>query len=389
MFDLRFLTLFGIAACLLSTSASSNDLGPPNPIKLGGYLMLDHDYYGPFYNKASEEYVHRSEIRRSKLSIEMTPSVSTQGIAQVKYSREFPDSGELSLGDVYLRYKSKSKVALQLGRMKEPFGLEQQASSSNLIAIERSIISSSFAPNRSSGLQIDYLKKRHTFSMGYYLERKTEHKFALSNINILQYNKEEDTKAVTMRLTYRPYHSNLSTLHIGSSFSKRWLEGKKFQIKESGEVNSADNVVRSARFYADSSQLLQFDLAWLNGPLLLQTELMSNTVKQRDGEQWSYYGGYFQASYHLFGSYKYKKGFFKPKRDSKSGRVELVFRQSKIDLRDHNIGSEAAFSLMGINYYPAPKIKLMANITLPWISGDTVNNNQTGQAYSLRAQLKF
>ena len=389
MFDIRYLMISSLTTCLLNTPVYSRDLDEPALIKLDGYLMLDHDYYGPFYNKESDENQHRTEIRRSKLGIKTKPSKSTKGVLQVKYARLFSEKGEFTLGDAYLRYKNDSNVAIQFGRMKEPFSLEQQTSSSNLIAIERSIISSSFAPGRSYGLQIDYVKKRHSFAIGYYLERDTEHKFALNNFYILQYDKEKDSKAATMRLTYVPKYSEFSTFHLGSSFSKRWLEGKKFQIKESGEINSADNIIRSARFYADSSQLIQFDLAWQHNQLLLQTELFSNTVEQVDGKQWTYYGGYFQASYHLLGGYKYKKGSFKSISNSKSGHAELVFRQSKIDLRDHNIGSEAAFSLIGINYYPDQRVKLMMNTTFPWISGDTVNNDQTGQAYSFRAQFKF
>jgi phosphate-selective porin len=60
-----------------------------------------------------------------------------------------------------------------------------------------------------------------------------------------------------------------------------------------------------------------------------------------------------------------------------------------VDLRDHDIGSEAAFTLLGINYYPSPRIKLMANIIFPKMSGNSINNDQSGQAYSLRIQYKF
>lgn len=353
-------------------------------IDLSGYLMLDHDYYGPFYNKDEAVNQHKTAIRRSKLGITFSPNGYFQSKIQLKYARSFPENGEFSLGDTYVRFIHKSNWAFQFGHMKEPFGLEQQTSSSNLLTIERSSASESFAPGRNFGLQVDHKKKAHTFALGYYLDRDSDDKFSLANFNLLQQHSKYDIPAATLRITYAPLLKTQQSIHFGASISRRWLSGNKIQIKQSGEVYSANNIIRSARFYADSSKLYQIDFAWQIKSLLLQSELVKNLITQDDGRVWNYLGAYVQASYQLSGRYKYRYGRYKSQRN-----MELVVRQSMVDLRDHDIGSEAAFTLLGINYYPSPRIKLMANIIFPEMSGNSINNDQSGQAYSLRIQYKF
>jgi phosphate-selective porin OprO/OprP len=355
--------------------------------EIGGYLMIDHDYFGAFYNKDESQYQHKTEIRRSKLSLTSKPSQHIKLKLQLKYARVFQDKEKLFLGDAYLQLKSDNNISLQLGRMKEPFGLEQQTSSSELIAIERSLATNTFSPGRSFGAQIDYKTKKNYFAIGYYIDRDNRFDFALANFDFSQQG-DNDVKAFTMRLTMAPIQKKHSTIHLGSSFSKRWLNNKA-QYKIKGEVHTADTIIRSARFYADDSLIYQVDWALHKKQFLMQGELFANEVLQSDGRSWFYTGGYIQASYRFFGDYKYKQGVFKSAKLKRALAFECVIRHSYVDLDDHDVGSKASSSLIGANIYITPLFKLMANMTIPTISGDTVNNNQTGYAYSFRAQLSF
>jgi phosphate-selective porin OprO and OprP len=374
---------------LVSAPACSFAFDENKALDINGYLMLDHDYYGPFYNIDKAIYRHNTEIRRSKLGVSFSPTNYFQSKLQLKYARLISEDGEFSLGDSYVRLITPYGWGLQFGRMKEPFGLEQQTSSSNLLTIERSSVSSSFAPGRSFGLQFDHKKKAHTFAFGYFIERKIDHKFSIANFNIFDPAAEQDIPAATFRITYAPLLRSDQSIHLGASISKRWLGGNKTQIKINGEVHTADKVIRSARFYGDSSKLYQIDAAWHNNNLLLQSELIANSITQENGTNWDYLAAYVQASYRLSGRYRYRHGRYKPRNKTDNSSTEFVIRQSMIDLRDHNIGSEAAFTLLGINYYPTAKVKLMANLIIPTMSGDSINNDQSGQAYSLRIQYKF
>jgi len=382
-----------VLLALFCTKAHTSPLERKELIDVEGYLMLDHDYYGPFFNKDEANYQHKTEIRRSKLGLTFSPNTAFRAKIQLKYSRELPGSDNLSLGDAYMRYMLNDNWGLQLGRMKEPFGLEQQTSSSNLLTIERSSLSSSFAPGRSYGLKIDHKKKSHTLAFGYFLERDSQHKFAIAHFNLFEQPASQDTPAATLRFTYAPIIEAQQSVHFGASASKRWFNGNKVQIKHSGEVHSADNIIRSARFYADTSKLYQVDAAWQFNHVLFQTEFVKNSISQKEGKNWDYFGAYIQASYRLSGRYKYRQGRYKSQNKMKNGSfkssTELVIRQSLLNVRDHDIGSEAAFSLFGFNYYPTANIKLMANLLIPAMSGDSINNDQSGQAYSLRFQYKF
>jgi phosphate-selective porin OprO/OprP len=390
MFNHLCIKSIAAIAILFSLSAYSE-----NKLKLDGYIMVDHDYYGPFYTKESDKYYHKSKIRRSKIGIEYKLSEYFSSELQLKYARELDESGELlqseglKLGDALIRFENDNKVGFQFGRMKEPFSLEQQTGSADLLIIERSITTSSFSPGRSFGVQLDHKKKKHTLVLGYFIDRDTDHDFALSNFNLLQQDKKNDIKAVTLRFTFTPVLNKESSIHIGTSLSKRWLNERKVQIKENGEVNAADSIIRSARFYADDSKHYQFELAWHNKNRLIQSEIFSTITQQTDGKSWSYSGAYLQASYRSSGNYRYKKGKYKSPTKHQQGFGELVFRQSLINVRDNNVGSEAAFTLVGANYYPTEAIKLMANIIFPSITGDAINRDQSGKAVSLRAQFRF
>jgi phosphate-selective porin OprO/OprP len=355
--------------------------------ELAGYIMLDHDYYGPFYDKQEKEYQHKTEVRRSKLSLSIKPNKQFKTKLQLKYSKSFPKEGKLALGDALVRMNLGGKFFLQVGKMKQPFGLEQQTSSSQLMSIERSLPSEAFSPGRDFGLQVEQKKKKGSWALGYFINRDNDNEFALSNFNLFN-RQDNDIEMATGRFfTHSPFNQE-SKLHIGGSISKQWLNGKKVQFKETGEVNNSDTVIRSARFYADSQITAQAEMAWVDSHSVLQAEVFSTQLKAIDQVNWHYQGGYVQMSHHIFGQYLYKSGKIQS-REKNTTSIELVIRQSYLDIRDHGVGSKTAISLLGANLHLKHNAKLMFNISKPWISGDTISNDNSGHSYSLRAQWSF
>lgn len=389
----RLFCIITVAMSIYSHSSNAGNIkkideNKSNTLNFSGYLMVDHDYFSAFYNEDESEYQHKTEIRRSKIGVTFTPNQYIKGKIQVKYSQVFANEGQLIPGDIYFRVKTNSNFGFQIGHMKEPFGLEQQTSSSELIAIERSLPTTVFSPKRSYGLLIDIKKRSYTLAGGYFQNKDRGSEFLLTNFDIFQ-RAPKDIKALTMRLTAAPIHKNNSTLHIGSSVSKRWLFENKVQLKSKGEVHTADSIIRGSRFFADESNLYQIDLAIHRGSFLAQGEFFVNKIQQFDGRPWSFYGGYAQASYNAFGHYKYKKGNFKSSSNNDNFSLEWVIRHSYINLEDNNIGSKASSSLLGMNLHINSYLKLMMNTSTPWITGDTINGFQTGRSYSLRAQISF
>ena len=344
-------------------------------LNVSGYVMLDYDQYGGFYDKSGNDYKSENEdhfeIRRSKLAFQYAPTASIWAELEFTYHNEYQQEEEYELADAYIHYKSSALVDIQLGKMKEPFGLERQTGSSKITGIERSMVTTAFSPGRSVGGMLTIGEPHYSVALGLFEE-----------------DSSEAIQAVTSRMTYGFIDPNLSNKHLGLSLSHRDLKDQEFQIKERGESNSADNVIRSAKFDASSQDIVQLESAWFTHQFRLQSEIAYSSIEQTNGVNWAYSGFYVQASYLLNkGQYQYKNNKIKTK--IKKGTWELVGRYSGLDLQDNDIGSEASVLLLGVNYYINKQFKIMANILLPEISGNTVDDDQSGNGVSMRAQYAF
>jgi len=366
-----------LVAGLPAEAFAFKDKQPDDQIKIShnllsssGSVMLDYDQYGAFYDKKEDESQQHFEVRRAKLGFKINSQGPFKGEIEFSYNNEYQGEEELTLGDAYVLYQASS-VDISLGKMKEPFGLERQTGSSKVTSIERSMVTSAFSPGRSLGLMLSREKKRYTLALGVFQEE----------------DKTNSPQAISARFT-RTFEYARQGQHLGLSLTHRELKDQAFQIKERGEINSADNIIRSAQFNANSQDALQLETAWFSEKVRLQMEASIASIEQTSGDDWLYSGFYIQGSYFIKGgAYRYKKGTIKTR--VHKGAWELVSRYSGLNLRDNDIGSEAAIFMLGVNYYVDKKLRLMANVLMPEISGNTVNEDQSGNGVSLRAQYVF
>lgn len=344
-------------------------------LKVKTTLMLDYDQYGAFFNKENNAHQNHHELRRAKLSMGYRSANDWQTKLQLDYTAEEKGNDGGALGDAYIGYTGFRWVNIQLGRMKEPFSFEKQTGLAKNTTIERSISTSAFSPGRSYGIKLSQTKNAYTWSAGVFRE-DTE---------------KESPESLSARVTWAPFKGRSYNLHLGTSMTKRNLKGELFQIKERAEINSADNIVRSAKYYAESIDVLQLESAFLYHSSRLQAEWVTAKVEQENGGTWHYDGQYVQASYLFQGfHYQYKKGrITTPRVSSSYGSWELVTRVSRLNLRDNQLGSKTLLGLVGINYYVNNNLRLMGNLVFPEISGNTVNDDQSGTALSFRAQYVF
>ena len=378
---LRWSILFlWLALASLESAALGKEASDvPSLFSMSGYLMLDYDQYGAFYNKDNNTSMRHFELRRSKLSFTIKPHKKIKGVLQVKYSNEYQQEDALELGDVYLNYSLMKKVGVRIGRFKEPFNLEQLTSSKDIATIERSLMTNTFSLGSNVGLMLYKNKKAYTWAWGVFRqEAKT--------------TGESDPKlrSMTGRMTYR-LPNTTDTWHFGGTLSYQELDGDLVKFNGRGEVNSAQKVIRSASFNANDLTLMQIEGAFSAAGLRLQVQGALAQVEQVDGRLWQYSGFDVLASYLLSGEhYAYKKGKFKSVKSHKqNGSWELVSRYSYLDLQDNDLGSKASIMLLGVNYYYGKKIKLMADLLLPTIEGNVVNTDQSGNAVSIRGQYAF
>ncbi len=377
------ITLFGLVSPVTADAHKSPKL------QVGGYVMLDYDRYDGFYNKDSDDSEKHFELRRSKLSFELTPHNDIKAKVQFSYNEEYRSDPEFKLANAYVSYGGFKGFKIRVGKMKEPYSLEYQTSSKNLATIERSLITTAFAPGSNVGLQLYKNDKTYTWAVGVFQE---DDSWDMSSDSSSDNNSDKsDAQALTSRLTYAFTNENEQLWHVGGSLSLRDIKGEKIKFKERGEVNSAQNIIRSASMDVDKLNLLQLESAFSSGPLRIQGEAAMANIKELTGESWRYSGFYLQASYLLSGdSYHYNKGKFKAvKPASIMGSWELLARYSSINLQDNQLGSKTSINLLGLNYYASQNFRLMVNLLFPTISGKVVSDDQTGNAISVRGQYQF
>lgn len=341
---------------------------------IGGYLAAGVDHYGAFYDRDGDPSTTRGVLRNAKLQVELAWGKHWEAELDGSYKIE-GDEKQADLGDAYVQYNGAGRFQLKLGRYKEPFGFERLASYSALNTSERSVVTSAFAPGRSTGVLAGQFRKSGTWALGVFTDEPDG----------------GSTRAVTGRFTRAPVRSDSGVLHLGVAASWRNLDDARFQIKDEAEVFSADNVIRSPRFDARDTWLAGLEAAWLAGRLALTAEAMAQNVRRTNGEHWRFSGGYLQASLFLTDDQRrYSRGEFKRVKPQRSGGAwEVVMRHSVVDLRDRALGAEASVTLLGLNYYLDQQFQVRLNGLFPDVSGNTLMANPDGDAVTLRAILRF
>lgn len=340
-------------------------------------VLIDQDHYGAIYQKASAEKQSHTELRRAKLNLEYGVLDTLKSELELVASEQERRDDGLDLADAWLRWQPvESPWRITVGRMKEPMGHERLMGVSRLPLIERSMVSSAFAPGRQLGLSVNVKYANATITSGVFQADPEE-----------QQVDQDSVLSWTSRLTHGlKFETNQSVLHIGGSVSLRDLNDTLFQLEERGEVNSAENIIQSARFYANRQVTSQFEMGYQFSRLWFMGEYFTSEVRASDGDRWQYDGFYLQMVYG--NRYKYKNGRFKG-RSKVTGLWEGVIRYSGLNLRDHGLGTEAGSFILGVNYYVSQNWTVMLNHLRPTLSGNVVNSDLTGSAISARVKFRF
>lgn len=367
-----------LVAILCSQSAIGEE---DHRFKLGGLLQLDGDFTGKFYNRDARSN-REFDVRRARLDA----NYRFKRNWRAKFTAQYEESGDsLNINNAWLRYRGFDSVKITVGKFKQPFGLERLDSVRSIAPLERAMTTSALTPNRAFGIQLHKNRKRRTWAVGVFQVHDDDHRFPNTS-----------PQSITGRYSFAPIRNKSNVLHLGVAGSYTDWNENPFRLRESAEVGSADNIVRSARYNADKQWQIGLEGAWQQGPMRLQAEYMLTEVDASDfDQQFNYDGFYLQASYALNGEHRrYNNGEFgRLKPESDRGAVELFARYSEVDLRDSigndAIGAEASVMTIGANVYVEKHIRMGINYLKPEISGDTVHSQSSGDAITLRFQLSF
>jgi phosphate-selective porin OprO/OprP len=383
-----FLRDFGMAAACCSMISI-----PPvfAETHLGAKMLWDYAYYNGVHHQTNKSGSD-NEIRLVRLYLINKFDEHWEGMLQTQIS-EHEGSTKTVWKEAFLKYNGLGPFDLTFGKHKEPFGLQMLVNAERVLFLERAMISSSFAPERSLGLTMStYPGGKSSVELGIYSQSSSGNS-SFSKGGPEKDNPEKDTYAVTGRFTLAPLQTENSLIHLGLAGSYRDFGGNDYQVKDRAEIHLAQQIVTSGKTVADNLILLGAEAAAEFGPFSFQSEYMQLSVKANEGYVDSDYDGYYvQLGYLLTGgSRAYKKGRFGAVTpSSKIGAWQLMARYSVLNAEDHDEGVNVENIVLGLNWFANKSVRISTNYIMTELNGADANpEDDEGDAFLFRFQYVF
>jgi phosphate-selective porin OprO and OprP len=345
---------------------------------LGGRLHMDMGDGGS--PAVMDEFPNNFAVRRMWIEPKLT--IDKDLIFNLQYD---PTSASTPIDNLLVSYKGFGAMTLTGGNFREPFSMDRLTSNNDTMFMERSL-ASAFTPGRFTGFAVGTHGENWTVSAGVFG----------GNVNS---GVDQGGTAGTIRATYAPIFTSKEVLHFGVAFSHRSLDQAKptasFDTSPESFLFKPSLVDTGTIDGARAIDRLGLEFAWANGPFRMQTEYIATQVERVAAGHAAFQGGYIEAAWVINGkSPRYaldadtatEIGLFKGVKPESEQRVsrggtgvfEVASRYSAIDLRNRDIqgGFQQAVTL-GLNWYPEPFIRVMANYIHAWA-------NPTAQAVTGR-----
>jgi phosphate-selective porin OprO/OprP len=279
--------------------------------------------------------------------------------------------------------------------------LDWLTSNNDTMFMERSLAQTFVAPARYTGFAVGTHGENWTVSGGVFG----------GNINETV---QHGGLAGTIRATYAPILTSNEVLHFGVAGSYRSLDRRRPEVSFDTTPESflfrtslvATGTIAEARAIGR----LGFEFAWANGPFRMEAEYIATQVERMAGRDVTFQGGYMQAAWVMNGkSPRYsvdsdvatEVGVFKRVQPETGQRVsrggigvfEVAARYSAIDLTSNDIrGGFQQDVTLGLNWYPEPFIRVMANYIRAWASPTAqslTSRSATADIGQVRLQIAF
>lgn len=391
--------------------------------QLGAYAQLDTAFYG---EQDGTDFSNGTELRRTRLSLSGTVFRDWDYKVEADFAGTTQASGttnNVTITDSYLRYTGLKPVSFTAGSFKVPFGLEAVSSAKYITFMERGL-PSAFLNLRSLGAMAATAGDNWTGAVGLFGEPVTTQ------------NVDDEGWGPAGRLTWAPFWKKDRVLHVGAGGQYRvpgdnangsLRERVRFRSKPesniisdnltqcgsptdtgcagfpAGQGRSSGRLVDTGNISGDVNYytLGGLEAAAVYGPFSLQAEYTRADVNRELAEDLAFDGYYVYGSWFLTGesrNYRPDKGIFdvlKPKRDFSLhgggwGAWEVGLRFSSLDLSDENVdGGEIQDLTVGLNWYPNPYIRFMANYVNVMDVDGGAHDGEDIDAFQLRAQVAY
>ena len=361
---------------------------PVTGTHINGQLFVDGTVYG---NDLSKQFDNDINVRRARLVFRRGLIKDLTFKASIELSSN-PVAVEIK--DLYLQYTGLSWGPLTFGNQKEPFSLEDMTSSRYTTLMENALPVAAMAPGRNVGIKLGTLwNKRTTLTAGVFGEGFEDDGLRSSGT------------ALTGRATHLFVDGPRHLLHLGFSGSYRRVGSTDtIQFRSRPEVGITENYMVDTGDRIDAEDLPRagLELAYVDGPLSLQSEVISTWVTRRSGlDTLFFHGWYIHGGWFLTGeSRPYERGSARlgqvspllPVERGGRGAWEVALRLSRVDLTDDNvIGGEETNLTVGLNWYLSSTMRMMANYVnvLEMDRPGSVFDGNTMSLFQMRFQIEF
>jgi len=348
--------------------------------KIGGRVQLD----SAWYDEDGAEMGNGTEIRRARLYIQGHMFYDWG----YKFQYDFTGSGKGGIKDAFLTYNGFDSIQLKAGNFKDPFMLQEQASSNYVTFTERSLLDT-FSSGRHLGVMASTKHKHWTASAGFFGD----------SVSTTERGKDEGW-SVSTRLTYAPFNEKNRLIHFGlaSDYRDTGDEGTvRFKQQPETHVSGTNIIDTGIIDFADTTLKLGAEFAVIEGPFSLQSEYIWSKIERNGGADLDFDGWYAEAAFFLTGeSRNYKKGKFggiSPKAVVGRGGLgawQLAARYSSVDLNDHEIeGGQADSVTVGINWFPTSTLRFSGNYVNILDNDGGAHHGEEPSLFQVRGQWAF
>lgn len=360
-------------------------------IRFGGRILYDLGYFALDDEMAvafSDQVKFGSKFRQVRFY--------SAGIlySQVKYKLQMDfQGGKVSFFDVYMDVPNIPIIGdFRVGHFVEPYRLEVLESAKYMTFMERGF-NSAYSPKWRSGFMI---KNK---AWGGLLNWQLAYMFNSDKQSANSLIPDDAGGNITGRITSTLINdeSNRRFLHLGLSYSHRIPEAHTYQLSTGAEIKISKQFLSTGIIEnVNHINILNTELAFVNGPFSFQSEYSFANINQTDGcincqmPSWYAFISYFvtgesrnfKGSYSTFGRLKPKKNFGEGK-----GALELAIRYNTIQLPifdGENTNARMSGITLGANWYLNPAAKVVLNYMI-------VNDHSIGKANitGLRFQVDF
>jgi phosphate-selective porin OprO/OprP len=243
---------------------------------------------------------------------------------------------------------------IQIGKMKEPISMERSMGLVFEQVMERPMHLDAFLPSRDIGVTLSdmLLDGRVRWRAGFFNDWIDEPGLSFSQSDMVGVG----------RLTTVAYEEGERLLHLGVGYRYVSLKEGMGHYDVGPEQNFVPPWLDTGEFSAESSQTLNLELTWMDGPLWIASEYTTVWV---DSEQYgdpTFRGYHISVNYFVTGEhrgYNHRTGTVRRIRpvldfsEGGLGAVELSARYSYLDLNDAAIqGGEMSIVSAGFIWHP-------------------------------------